>query len=101
MRSTLALFSVSRLEQGRVAEARPDLKDLGAFKELEETVTLSLSAGSDAGATRVVQPERTLSPLQAGIRSSRPLLDETLLQKLVQYRNQIPHSSRIIRAGDT
>jgi hypothetical protein len=31
----------------------------------------------------------------------RPLLDEALLQKLIQYRNQIPTSSRIIRANET
>ncbi len=84
-----------------MAESRPDPKDLAAFKDLEEAVALSLSPRNPPKATEPLPPKRTISPLQASLKNNRPLLDETLLQKLVQYRSQIPTSSRIIRASDT
>lgn len=97
MRRKLALFSLSFFEHDRIPEPRSDLKDLAPFKELEETVALSLAPPS----LTPTSPPRAISPLQASLKKERPLLDETLLQRLVQYRSQIPTSSRIIRASDT
>ena len=100
MRRTLGLFSVSRLERGRIPEPGSDLRDLGAFKDLEETVARSLQNPGESETS--VPPLKTqVSSLKASLNRPRPLLDEALLQKLIQYRNQIPTSSRIIRANET
>jgi hypothetical protein len=103
MRRTLALFSLSFFEQDRIPEPKSDLKDLACFKELEETVSRSLNPTNpaDAATTETFSATRAISPFKASLKKERPLLDETLLQKLVQYRSQIPTSSRIIRASDT
>jgi hypothetical protein len=67
----LMLFSLSDLEQGRIQEPKSDLKDLSG------------------------------SPLREPKSMDRPFEDENLLKKLIQYKNQIPLSPRIIRARDT
>jgi len=92
----LALFSLSKMEQGRIAEIRPDLKNLSGFQEIENLVHHSLTP---AKLIQTQTPSGT--PLKEPRNFERPFQDENLLQKLIQYKNQIPLSPRIIRATDS
>ncbi len=87
------LFFLSTLETGRIKEHAPDPMDLGAFNDLTSTIAHSLKAPN---LIRTQTPAGTL--LKTPVAVSRPFEDENLLKKLLQHRNQIPVSSRIIRA---
>ncbi|MBU6153848.1 MAG: hypothetical protein KGP28_06055 [Bdellovibrionales bacterium] len=91
----LMLFSWSDLEQGRINQPKSDLKDLSSFSSMEAMVQHSLSPKK---LLRTHTPEG--ATLKEPQKIERPFHDETLLQKLIQYRNQIPLSPRIIRATD-
>jgi hypothetical protein len=96
MRSPLDLLFLSLLEKHRVRETRPDLTALlPAFKTLETLVSHSIAPPQ---LTQTRTPEGT--PLLQAKTVERPFQDESLLKKLVQFRSQIPLSTRIIRAGD-
>jgi hypothetical protein len=100
MHRELGLFSISDLEKGRVTEVHSDMKDLGRFGELE-----SLIAGSIAPQAIREEPVRAKAP---ALRATRETLgskgsfkDQSVMQKLLQYRDRIPLSSRIIRTGQS
>ena len=92
MHRELGLFSISGLEKGRIEEVRSDLKDLSRFGELEALISHSLAPPT------LVQ---TRTPSGTKLKEPRVLTrafhDESLLQKLIQYRERIPLSSRVIR----
>lgn len=104
MHRELGLFSISDLEKGRVAEVRSDMKDLGRFGELE-----NLIASSIAPHVRREEPVRAKTPaLRATLGATREapgqkssFKDQSVMQKLLQYRDRIPLSSRIIRTGQS
>ena len=96
MRSPIDLLFLSSLEKQRVREYRADpASGLPGFKDLENLISHSIAPPQ---LTRTRTPEGT--PLLQAKTSERPFEDESLLKKLVQYRSQIPLSTRIIRAGD-
>jgi hypothetical protein len=105
MHRELGLFSISSLEKGRISEQRPDPKDLALFTELEGLVSGSfVSTQSHAGRLENLSPEAALksgTSLREPRVLTRAFRDETLLQKLMQFRERIPLSSRIIRTGQT
>ena len=91
----LMLFSWSTLEHTRIREPKSDPKDLSSFSGIESMIQHSLRPPS---LLQVHTPSGSL--LKEPKRVDRPFEDETLLQKLIQYRNQIPLSPRIIRTTD-
>jgi len=92
----LMLFSLSDLEQGRIQEPKSDLKDLSGFASIESMVRHTLSP------PKLLQTNSLSgSPLREPKTMDRPFEDENLLKKLIQYKNQIPLSPRIIRARDS
>ncbi len=96
MHSELALFSISKLEQGRVKEKTPDPRNLSLFSGLDEIVGHSLKP-----AQLVQMQTPSGNPLVQPKLVKRPFEDEALLKRLLQFRDQIPTSSRIIRAEET
>jgi len=96
MHPQLNLLSVSSLEKVRVKEPTPDPLYLTPFQGLEEMIFLSLGA---PGPAPISEPKtsahRPLTP------SDLPFQDQALLQKLIQFRNRIPLSPRIIRTQDS
>ena len=90
------LFSLSSLEKGRLREPEANPKEIGLFRDMEELIAHSLKA---PGLIRTQTAEG--NPLQSPVAVSRPFEDEALLKKLLQFRSQIPTSSRIIRASDS
>jgi hypothetical protein len=92
MRSQLELYVFSKLEQGRVKEKSADPRNIVPFNELDSLVAHSLKP---AALVQTKTPEgNTLSQPRM---VKRPFQDEELLKKLIQFRDQIPTSSRIIR----
>jgi hypothetical protein len=92
----LMLFSLSDLEQGRIKEPKSDLKDLSGFATIESMVQHTLSP------PKLLQTHSLAgSPLREPKNIQRPFQDENLLKKLIQFKNQIPLSPRIIRARDS
>jgi len=104
MHRELGLFSISVLEKGRINEPRADARDLSRFGEIE-----NLIAGSLALPRRTPETVHTVPAAQAStLRATRnplsekgSLRDQTVMQKLLQYRDRIPLSSRIIRTGQS
>jgi hypothetical protein len=90
------LFSLSSLEKGRIPVPAANPRELTAFHGLEEIIAYSLKAPN---LIRTQTPEG--NPLQAPVAVQRPFQDEALLKRLLQFRSQIPHSSRIIRATES
>jgi hypothetical protein len=86
------LFFLSSLEKGRTPVPGPDLRNISSFQELGESIAHSLKR---PGLVRTLSTEGKALPAPVAV--SRPFEDENLLKKLIQYRSQIPVSSRIIR----
>lgn len=104
MRIAVELRSLSRLEQGRLPEPSANPWRLEGFVDLELSVSDSLTQPDpqDSVHARAKMPAPPPSAeflLKRGQKQS--FADDTLLKKLVQFRDQIPLSSRIIRARDT
>ena len=87
-----SLYSFCGLEKGRVKTPHTDPRDLGDFRSIEEMISHSLKAP-----TLVRTQTQMGNPLIAPKAESRGFVDETLLKKLLQHRDKIPVSSRIIR----
>jgi hypothetical protein len=100
MHRELGLFSISDLEKGRVEERRADPKDLARFVELESLVLSSLGSVTVQMETTTTK-QTELRPSRPALGQKRSLRDESVLQKLLQYRDRIPLSSRIIRTGQS
>ena len=98
MDSKLALFSLSRLEKGRVIEPGPNPTQIESFRTIEEMISRSLMLAKPIQPQPELPPAKPFHPVKT---VDRPFLDETLLQKLLQFKSQIPLSSRIIRATDS
>jgi hypothetical protein len=92
----LISYSLSELERGRIREPAPDPKDLSSFSTLEAHILHSLSPAK-LFQTRTPAGSRLPTPRTL----DRPFEDEALLKKLIQYRNQIPLSPRIIRSRES
>ena len=90
------LFFLSNFEKGRRQEPAADPREISLFEGLNEVIAHSLKAPN---LIRLQTPEG--KPLQNPMTLTRPFEDENLLKKLIQYRNQIPVSHRIIRAPRT
>ena len=84
-----SLYTLSKLEQGRVKPLRPDPRQIGDFATLDEVVARSLRVPAKIGAPAPSPVQGSGMPLQ--------MQNEALLKKLLQYRSQIPVSPRIIR----
>lgn len=90
------LFSLSAIEEKRVTIPHSDPRMISPFKEIESLVDHSLK-----------KPNLMRTQTQTGVTLPQPKLekralrDETLLQKLVQFRHQFPTSGRIIRKQDS
>ena len=97
MDSKLTLFSISALEKGRIKEATPDPMNLTRFNELDNLVTHSLAPQKALPSTPIASNAAQMQTKS----NQRPFEDLSLVQKLIQFRNQIPTSSRIIRASDS
>ena len=86
------LFTASDLEFERVKVPHADPREIGVFKELESIIAHSL---------RKPNLLRTQTPMGVALPSpkfeNRSFNDEAILKKLIQYRTQIPSTSRIIR----
>ena len=90
------LFSLSSLEKGRIPAPKASALELKAFQSIEEIIAYSLKAPN---LIRTQTPEGNL--LKTPVNLQRPFEDEALLKKLLQFRSQIPTSSRIIRASES
>ncbi len=90
------LLSLSSLEKGRIAEPKADPREISQFQTMEEIIAYSLKMPN---LIRTQTQEGT--PLKSPVAVQRPFEDEALLQKLLQFRSQIPTSSRIIRASES
>jgi len=86
------LFFLSSLEKGRTAVPVADPRKISSFEELGDAIAHSLKAP-----TLMRMQTAQGNPLQTPVAMNRPFEDENLLKKLIQYRSQIPVSSRIIR----
>ncbi len=93
---TISLFTWSALEKNRIAEPRSDMKNVEAFKSLEPLVQHSL---------KVPNLIQTHTPAGNQLKVSqpikRPFQDEEIVRKLLQYKDRIPLSARILRPGST
>jgi hypothetical protein len=87
-----SLFSVSPLEVGRVKQRHADPRNISDFSSLEEVISHSLKAPN---LMRTQTKEG--NPLERPKMESRPFHDEAILKKLLQHRDRIPTSTRIIR----
>jgi hypothetical protein len=101
-----ALFTWSKLESGRIAEAHSDPRAVAPFRELENLIHLSITP--PAPATPTVQSKTTSKVLTSGAEpkqillpnSPRAALDHELIKRLIQKRPNY-HSGRILRGGGT
>ena len=93
MKIVKTLFTWSRLEEGRTTTAHADPRDISAFGSVQDLVFHSLKAPN-----LVHTQTPSGNPLPTPKASSRPFQDENLLRKLVQHRDKIPTSSRVIRS---
>jgi hypothetical protein len=98
MARQLELYSLSSLEKNRIRERKSDLTDLSRFNELESVIRQSLNPESKTSSSQIKATPQ--NPLLAR-KSSRPFQDSAMLERLLQIRNQIPISSRIIRTQDS
>jgi hypothetical protein len=96
MHRELSLFTWSKLEHGRVKPQQPDPKRIEGFAEIETMVAHSISPP-----ILVEKKTQAGTPLREPRILTRPLEDDRLLNKLLQFRDRIPLSSRIIRTGQT
>ena len=86
------LFTVSALEENRVSTKHADPREISDFKEIEAVIAHSLR-----------KPNLVRTQTLTGVAlptpkfENRGLQDENLLKKLLQYRAQVPASTRIIR----
>jgi hypothetical protein len=87
------LYFLSPLEKGRRSAKDADPLALSPFEDLNDAIAHSLKVPT---LTRTKSPEG--KTLQNQVAMNRPFEDENLLKKLIQFRNQIPVSHRIIRA---
>jgi hypothetical protein len=87
-----SLYTLSKLEEGRIPAVKADPRNLSDFTTLDEMIAHSL---------RVPNLLRTQTvtgvALKKPVLENRPFEDEAILKKLLQYRAQIPVSARIIR----
>lgn len=90
------LFTACAFEENRVRSPHADPRSLSEFKELETVIAHSL---------RKPNLIRTQTPggitLPAPKMENRGLKDEAILKRLLQYRAQVPTSSRIIRKKES
>ena len=98
MARQLELYSLSSLEKNRIRERKSDLTDLSRFQDLETVIRQSLNPEPLASSSQIKAPPQ--NPLLAR-KASRPFQDSAMLERLLQIRNQIPISSRIIRTQDS
>jgi hypothetical protein len=102
MHRELGLFSISVLEKGRVTEQRTDAKDIVRFVELEALIAGSLTQWAPTQKNDTVRAKSpALSHSGDSLGQKGTFRDQSVLQKLLQYRDRIPLSSRIIRAGQS
>ncbi len=101
MHRELGLFSITDLEKGRVEESSADPKNLARFGELENLVSGSLRSESLQTDPMGVKTKQDLRPARPALGKKGSFRDESVLQKLLQYRDRIPLSSRIIRTGQS
>jgi hypothetical protein len=87
-----SLYTLSKLEEGRIQPVKPDLRNISEFSSLDEVIAHSLRAPNLIRTQTV-----TGVTLQSPRLENRPFEDEAILKKLLQYRSQIPVSTRIIR----
>jgi hypothetical protein len=100
MRSKLGeLFFLSHLEKGRTPEPAACSRELRSFENLGDVIASSLLRQTAAAPQLQAQISVGKNPLlHSSEAAARAFQDQNLLQKLIQYRNQIPVSHRIIRA---
>ncbi len=101
------LFTSSTLEEKRVKVARPDPREITHFKDIEILIAHSFfksSMESTRGKNRSLDSSSDHpsppNPNEAPKLFGRTLKDEQLLKKLIQHRDEIPLSNRIIRKKD-
>ncbi len=98
------LFTTSKLEEKRVKVPQADPREISFFKEIENIISKSFfrsSVESNRARETSLQNETATDRKKAASRLfERTLKDEELLQKLLQHRDEIPRSSRIIRKQD-
>jgi hypothetical protein len=93
------LFTSSTLEEKRVKVARPDPREITHFKDIEILIAHSFFKSS-------VESSRSKNASEPTPRNDAPKLfgrtlkDDQLLKKLIQHRDEIPLSNRIIRKKD-
>ncbi len=86
------LFTLSPLELGRVKSAHPDPRAVGDFRTLEDVIAHSLKVPTLVRTQTVAG-----TPLPKPEKISRTFQDEAIMKRLLQHRDQIPLSGRIIR----
>ena len=92
----IEMLTLSSLEKGRVEPKTPSPRNLAPFSDLDALIFHSLKVPN---LLRTQTPEGTQLKNPQAIQ--RPFQDEALLEKLLQYRSQIPTSGRIIRAQES
>jgi len=96
------LFTSTTLEEKRVKTTRPDPREITVFKDIETLIAHSFFKSSVEAAR--TNGKNNLAPLakpDAPRLFERTLKDEQLLQKLIQHRDRIPLSNRIIRKKES
>jgi hypothetical protein len=89
------LLFLSRFEKGRKPQTNADPRSISAFEDLNQVIAQSLMPEVQIPVTA----EATKLAVSAQQNPfARPFADQNLLEKLIQYRSQIPVSHRIIRA---
>ena len=87
------LYSICSMEKGRVKSPHTDPRDLDDFQSMDEIISHSLKAPN------LIRTQTQMgTTLRAPKMESRGFLDESLLKKLLQHRDKIPTSSRVIRS---
>jgi hypothetical protein len=93
------LFTMSTLEEKRIKVPHADPREITFFKEIETMISHSFFKSS-RDTSRQSNTPTELKPEGPKL-FGRTLKDEKLLEKLLQHRDEIPRSSRIIRKKDT
>ncbi len=96
------LFTTSTLEEKRVKVPQADPREISFFKEIENIIAKSFfrsSVDSNRARENAIRNE-ALNEGKAGRLFERTFKDEQLLQKLLQHRDEMPRSTRIIRKQD-
>lgn len=87
-----ALYTLSKLEEGRRNPVKSDLRNIGEFTSLDDVIAYSLRAPN------LIRTQTAAgTPLKNPKLETRPFEDEAILKRLLQYRANIPVSARIIR----